>query len=147
MIIDPYSRSTAFVSIYIRNLIRQMAAFISTWWNCLSNGLICPIRLSESTRYIRVYSSQITCMWLVNLRKRLGPLAQPNYQMYSVVITNKNIFLIYISYGTHKYPAERTNIVVINITRYVYLYAFASFSQKNPIKLYSQKSLSRTLLV
>ena len=46
-------------------------------------------------------------IWLVNLRKRLlislvyelhtiaffGPLAQPNYQMYSVVITNKNIFI------------------------------------------------------
>ena len=82
-----------------------MAAFISTRRSDLSNGLIRPIRLSEFTRYIRIHSSQITCIWLVNLRKRLmsllyerhttafvGPLAQPNCQLYSVVITNKNIF-------------------------------------------------------
>ena len=48
-----------------------MAPFISTRLNDLSNGLIRPIRLSESTRYIRTHSSQITCIWLVNLRKRL----------------------------------------------------------------------------
>ena len=48
------SRCTAFVSIYIRNLIRHMATFISTRRNNLSNGLIRPIRLSESTRYIRI---------------------------------------------------------------------------------------------
>ena len=65
------SRCTAFVSIYIRNLIRHMATFISTRRNNLFNGLIRPIRLSESTRYIRIHSSQITCIWLVNLRKRL----------------------------------------------------------------------------
>ena len=41
----------------------------------------------------------------------------------------------------HKYPAEFTNIVVINITSYVYLYLFASFSQKTPTKLYSQRQL------
>ena len=48
----PYSRSTAFVSIGIQNLIRHMATFISTQRNNLSNGLIRPIRLSESTRHI-----------------------------------------------------------------------------------------------
>ena len=51
-----------------------------------------------------------------------GPLAQPNYQMYSIVI---------------KYPAEFTNIVVINITRYVYLYAYICLVlSKTPIKIY-----------
>ena len=88
-----------------------MATFISTRRNNLSNGLIRPIHLSESTRYIRIHSSQITCIRLVNLRKRLlfyvtyerhtiaffGPLAQPNYQMYSVVITNNNIFTSHTS--------------------------------------------------
>ena len=69
---DPYSRSTAFVAIYIRNLIRHMATFISTRRNNLSNGLIRPIRLSESTRYIRIHSSQITRIRFVNSRKRLS---------------------------------------------------------------------------
>ena len=39
---------------------------------------------------------------------------------------------------SNKYPAEFTNMVVINITRYVYLYAFASFSQK-PLSNYIRK--------
>ena len=42
--LDPDSGSTAFVSIYIRNLILHMAAFISTRRNNLSNGLIRRIR-------------------------------------------------------------------------------------------------------
>ena len=48
-----------------------------------------------------------------------------------------NASQIYISYGTHKYPAEFTNIVVINITRYVYLYAYVCLVlSKTPIKIY-----------
>ena len=84
-----------------------MAAFISTRRNDLSNGLIRPIRLSESTRYIRIHSSQITCILLVVCERDsclislvyeihtiafFGPFSQPNDQMYSVVDTNKNIF-------------------------------------------------------
>ena len=85
------------------------------------------------------HASHITCIWLVNLRNsrlfchlymkflRLPrSLGQPNYQLYSIVITK----FIYISYSTHKYSMKFTNIIVINITRYAYLHAFASFFQK-----------------
>ena len=63
--------SIHFCPVWLAILIRHMATFISTRRNNLSNGLIRPIRLSEPTRYIRIHSSQITCIWLVNLRKRL----------------------------------------------------------------------------
>ena len=66
------SDSTAFVSIWRHSQAYDgMATFLSTRRNNLSNGLIRAIRLSESTRYIRIHSSQITCIWLVDLRKRL----------------------------------------------------------------------------
>ena len=54
--LDPYS-----------NLIGHMAAFISTQRHDLSNGLIRPIPLSESSFYICIHSSQITYIWLIDL--------------------------------------------------------------------------------
>ena len=74
------SNSTAFVSM-LSNLLHSHEwskhSHISTRRNDLSNGLIRPIRLSEFTRYICIHSSQITCIWLVNLRKRLLLLRLP----------------------------------------------------------------------
>ena len=54
-----------------------------------------------------------------------GPLAQPNYQMYSVVITNNNIF------SSH---TERTSTQQNLLVMYSYMRTFASFSQKPPLK-------------
>ena len=84
-----------------------MAAFISTRRNNLSNGLIRRIRLSETSRYIRiiqvkslVYGSYvcerdsclISLVYEIHTIAFFGPLAQPNNQMYSVVTTIKNVF-------------------------------------------------------
>ena len=68
-------------------------------------------------------------------------LGQPNYQLYSIVITK----FIYISYSTHKYSMKFTNIIVINITRYAYLHAFASFFQK-PLLNKGNKVIMRIIM-
>ena len=105
-----------------------MAAFIRR--NDLSNGLIRPIRLSESTR-LHSYPFKSNHAYMAC-----------KFAKETLVLCHSHISqikYIYISYGTHKYPAEFTNIVVINITPVIYLYAFAPFSQK-PLSNYIRKN-------
>ena len=78
-------------------------------------------------------------MKFIRLPRSLG---QPNYQLYSIVITK----FIYISYSTHKYSMKFTNIIVINITRYAYLHAFASFFQK-PLLNKGNKVIMRIIIM
>ena len=70
-----------------------------------------------------------------------GPLAQPNYQMYSVVITNKNIFTSYTAR-----TSTQQNLQIYSCYQYKSLCIFISVCfvlSKTPIKLYSQRQLLR----
>ena len=103
--------------------------------------------------FVSMHSSQITCIWLVNSERYscfmslvyerhtiafFGSLPQPNYQMYSVVITNNNI---YISYGTHIYPSRIYKYSCYQYNSLCIFICVCLVLSKTPIKLYSQKQL------
>ena len=62
-----------------------------------------------------------------------GPLAQPNYQMYSVVVTNKNIFTSHMARTSTQH-----NLQIYSLSIFICVCLVLS---KTLIKLYSQKQL------